>query len=130
MMIDRENVIKGLEIHTKPNSRCIGCPYPNNGLCGDQLYRDALALLKEQEAQNECLMKKCVICPHCKNCDVDENGLPKTGKWILEDEDSNSWECSECGALQQIIDGTPYENGWYFCPHCGTKLDEQVVKWE
>lgn len=48
-MNDLEKVIKGLEIHLKPNSRCMGCPYPNNGLCGDQLYRDALALLKAQE---------------------------------------------------------------------------------
>lgn len=48
-MIDREKVIKGLEIHTKPNSRCVGCPYPNNGLCGDQLYMDALELLTGQE---------------------------------------------------------------------------------
>lgn len=48
-MNDWEKVIKGLEIHLKPNSRCMGCPYPNNGLCGDQLYRDALALLKEQQ---------------------------------------------------------------------------------
>lgn len=54
----------------------------------------------------------------------------KTKKWILDDEDANSWECSECGALQQIIDGMPYENGWYFCPHCGEKLEEQAVKWE
>ena len=45
----REKVIKGLEIHLKPNSRCVGCHYPNNGLCGDQLYRDALSLLKAQE---------------------------------------------------------------------------------
>lgn len=55
-MPDREKVIKGLEIHTKPNSRCVGCPYPNNGLCGDQLYHDALVLLKEQEAK--CLTKE------------------------------------------------------------------------
>ena len=48
-MVDREKVLKGLEIHTKPNSRCVGCPYPNNGLCGDQLYMDALKLLKEQQ---------------------------------------------------------------------------------
>lgn len=50
-MIDREKVVKGLEIHTKPNSRCVECPYPNNGLCRDQLYHDALILLKEQEEQ-------------------------------------------------------------------------------
>ena len=48
-MADLEKVIKGLEVHIKPNSRCVGCPYPNNGLCGDQLYHDALILLKEQE---------------------------------------------------------------------------------
>jgi len=46
-MLDK--VINGLKVHLKPNSRCAGCPYPNNGLCGDQLYRDALALLEEQE---------------------------------------------------------------------------------
>lgn len=50
-MNEREKVIQALEIHLKPNSRCVGCPYPNNGLCGDQLYRDALALLKAQEAR-------------------------------------------------------------------------------
>ena len=61
-MIDREKVIKGLEIHTKPNSRCVGCPYPNNGLCGDQLYRDALALLKEQAE---------IV--HCRDCKFAED---------------------------------------------------------
>ena len=35
---------------------------------------------------------------------------PKTGKWILDDEDANSWECSECGGLLIINDGTPHEN--------------------
>ena len=49
----------------------------------------------------------------------------KTGKWILDDEDANSWECSECGGLLIINDGTPNENDWYFCPYCGSKLEEQ-----
>ena len=53
----------------------------------------------------------------------------KTGKWILDDEDANSWECSECGGLLIINDGTPHENDWYFCPYCGSKLEEQAVKW-
>lgn len=52
----------------------------------------------------------------------------ETGTWILDDEDANSWECSKCGDLLLINDGTPYENGWFFCPHCGTKLEEQAVK--
>lgn len=53
---------------------------------------------------------------------------PKTGVWIPKDDDANLWECSECGELQEIIFGTPYENGWHFCPHCGAKLKEQAVK--
>ena len=33
-----------------------------------------LELLKEKETKDQCLKTKCVICPHCDNCDVDENG--------------------------------------------------------
>ena len=44
-----EKVCKGLEVHIKPNSRCVGCPYPNNGLCGDQLYSDALSMIRQQQ---------------------------------------------------------------------------------
>ena len=47
----------------------------------------------------------------------------KTGHWVLDDEDTNTWECTECGALQIIIDGTPHDNSWFFCPHCGAKLE-------
>ena len=54
----------------------------------------------------------------------------KTGKWILDDEDANSWKCSECGDLLIINDGTPHENNWHFCPYCGTKLEEEKVKWD
>lgn len=68
------------------------------------VYDAAISLLKEQEA--------------------------KTGKWILDDEDANSWECSECGGLLIINDGTPHENDWYFCPYCGSKLEGQAVKWD
>lgn len=33
-----------------------------------------LELLKEKETKDQCLKTKCTICPHCDNCDVDENG--------------------------------------------------------
>ena len=48
-MPDINKVVKGLEAHLKGNSRCEGCPYPNNGLCGDKLMAEALALVKAQE---------------------------------------------------------------------------------
>lgn len=113
MMTDREKIIKELQ-----------------GLSGSKetmrLISDAIALLKEQEDLGTELTNAVELI-HKKNERIEKllkEQEPKTGKWILDDEDANSWECSECGALQQIIDGTPYENGWYFCPHCGTKLEE------
>lgn len=104
--MDREKIIKGLE-----KCKCCECDdctekdasqAPWDCPAYDDFVDSAIAMLKEQE--------------------------PKMGKWILNDEDANSWECSECGDLTLIIDGTPHENGWYFCPHCGTKLKEQTVK--
>lgn len=55
-----------------------------------QAIEEIIVLLKEQEAMNECLKKKCVICPHCANCDVDENGLLK------EQDIVRCKDCSHC----------------------------------
>lgn len=95
-MADREKVIKGLKIHTKPNSRCVGCPYPNNGLCGDQLYMDALVLLKEQEPVSvagpdnyEEYWDREAICP---DCGTHWMSYDKNGKRITK-------YCPGCGRL-------------------------------
>ena len=50
--MDREKVIKGLEICYRPPSKCEDCPYhdlSDEQNCNDVLCLDALALLKEQE---------------------------------------------------------------------------------
>ena len=103
-MTDREKVIKVIECCLNGYSSCHICPYFKDTFseCQRKLHDGVIALLKEQE--------------------------PKTGKWILDDEDANSWECSECGGLLLIDDGTPYENNWHFCPYCGSKLEEEKVK--
>lgn len=88
----REKVIRGLEIHLKPNSRCVGCPYPNNGLCGDQLYRDALALLKAQEQEISRLK-------HHVDCDAAEklsSGCVGYGRGFNDDE-----PCETCKACEK-----------------------------
>ena len=48
----------------------------------------------------------------------------KTGKWI-EQEDYNGdtyYDCSVCGESWTTIEGTPWENGMNFCPHCGADM--------
>lgn len=54
---------------------------------------------------------------------------PKTGHWI---EDTNgtytdnhdTWECSECGHAQILLEGTPKDNDYNYCPNCGAKMFE------
>ena len=48
----------------------------------------------------------------------------KRGKWVEDDDGWNGmiWRCSECDALFTLNDGTPEENEYYFCPHCGADM--------
>jgi rubrerythrin len=92
-----------------------------------------------------CIDDKCYDCPikytdgmvACKAFDNGHKLIPteiiravidemkqqhKTGEWIQFDEDSNTWECSECHTLQMIFDGTPEDNQWSYCPHCGADM--------
>lgn len=93
--MDRDKVIKALECcleheDCNPWTYCANpCPYGvinnGNGKCFAGLMEDALALLKEQETMMQCIKEKCRICPHCSNCDVDEDGLLKkheASPWI------------------------------------------------
>lgn len=44
--------------------------------------------------------------------------------YILEDEDGNTWECSKCGELWQLISGAPKDNNMNYCPSCGRPLNQ------
>ena len=50
----------------------------------------------------------------------------KKGKWIEQDDswDGVYYECSACGEPWTTIDGTPWDNGMNFCPHCGAEMRE------
>lgn len=47
----------------------------------------------------------------------------KHGKWDCRDENSLIYSCSECDDWFMLNEGTPKENGFIFCPHCGAKMD-------
>ena len=46
------------------------------------------------------------------------------GTWkTVEDWDGDEhYQCSECGA-EFVFDGTPSDNDYLYCPHCGAKMD-------
>lgn len=109
-MPDREKVIKGLECHadrTNLSCRPSKCPYFAFDFCGPLLATDALALLKEQEAEISKISNayldlvgkaskqpEIVRCNDCKHYDGDENsrlgtclenGVCSTPDWFCAD---------------------------------------------
>ena len=51
----------------------------------------------------------------------------RTGHWI-EQEDYNLdtfYDCSECGESFSLIDGTPTDNLYNYCPNCGAKMESE-----
>ena len=46
----------------------------------------------------------------------------RVGTWKQIDDDTNIWSCSECDEPFILIEGTPIENKYYYCPHCGAKM--------
>ena len=49
------------------------------------------------------------------------------GKWIYEDSDIGwaDYKCSTCGECYVLEAGTPQEDKYNFCPHCGAKMDKE-----
>lgn len=88
------------------------------------IMRKAYAMLKEQEARMQCIKGKCRICPHCDNCDVDENGLLKEQEAvkIKVKKINDSGRCGRCPNCLIELNETDYPK---FCGFCG-----KAVKWK
>ena len=99
--MDREKVISELDTQIRWIEDIDAHKFP--GWCGATMaMRYAMMLLKEQEA--------------------------KTGKWI-EQEDYNLdtyYDCSMCGNSWSTVEGTPWENGMNYCPHCGARMESII----
>lgn len=91
-MSDREKVIKGLEcaIGIRGRKNCDDCPYDNDFNCigCDIVMRDAIALLKEQEAVVYC--KDCINRHDSINCQMYSEGMDTPDDWYCAD-----GECKE-----------------------------------
>ena len=49
---------------------------------------------------------------------------PKKGKWIETDDgwDGVYYKCSYCKEAFTLIDGTPMDNFYNYCPNCGADM--------
>ena len=115
-MIDREKVIKGIEICLHPGS-CRECPYyrvydTTIEKCAKEMMQDALELLKEPQEQKFFV-------------DIDGKMTPlpiqKHGHWIRSPGFRPDFQCSVCKETY-VGDCRMFK----FCPECGAKMDEEV----
>lgn len=72
-MPDRDKVIKGLEQCISVDETCTGCPYEGT-VCTTTLNSDALALIKEQEAEISFLKGMQLKTIHTQNMSDEDIG--------------------------------------------------------
>ena len=116
--MDKEKVIKGLEICTTRPCYCTDCPYKKECCLDSQdVMEDALSLLKEQEIAYqgavELLQQKMILF---------EDAIQRLKKQeaiepIKQIEQTEWTVCGNCH--NHII------SKWTFCPYCG-----RPIKWE
>ena len=82
---------------------------------------DACALQEEYKAQHSG--KRLLLIDVAPTVDA----VPvRRGKWKRWEDDwdgDDTFECSVCGAAFTLIDGTPEGNDYYYCPHCGARME-------
>lgn len=44
--------------------------------------------------------------------------------YTLVDEDTNTWECSDCREWWSLNSGSPTNNHMKYCPFCGSNITE------
>lgn len=48
----------------------------------------------------------------------------KTGRWIYM-KDCEDWFCSNCKDIFMLLEGTPKDNDYNYCPNCGAKMESE-----
>lgn len=57
---------------------------------------------------------------------ITQSETEETCTYLKWDDDSNAWECSECGEVWMLNADSPKENNMNYCPNCGKKIIEKA----
>ena len=85
---------------------------------------DLIIRLSELRSQYSCFDESERDAYHTLSEAIEALQNQKTGKWVEHEEWYDTYyECSSCGEEFSLIEGTPKDNGYNYCPSCGTKME-------
>ena len=85
----------------------------------DEIQKERDELSDELEGALELVRKK------IKRINKLKENQPKKGHWIAEENyDDVVYRCSACDEEWVTLEGTPFDNGMWYCPHCGADMRE------
>ena len=71
----------------------------------------------------DCIIDLCVKSNSGRDNTIDP---VKHGRWEQPEEidvEEGAFRCNVCGATFCLINGTPEENQYFYCPACGARMD-------
>ena len=90
-------------------------------------FASCTSCIHATDSEDICILRRCVhAIAEIKECYEQKQPERMRGTWIEDDDgwDGVIWRCSACDALFTLINGTPKENEYYFCPHCGARMED------
>ena len=130
-LISRQAAIEAVGVNTWAGARIMQLPPAQPEPCEDTVSRQRL--LSDLKELTAAWGKYPVMAEQIKGVETAigyVETIPsvtperKKGKWIEEDDgwDGVFWRCSECNEPLYLVDGTPVDNEYHFCPNCGADM--------
>jgi hypothetical protein len=119
-LIYRQAAIEALSCSEIPNS-------------SDYISRQTAIDALDKYCEVDCPIRDDKWCPDCQyeefrniiaNLPSADARVVHRGKWRqdISDPDSNVWWCDFCDEPYQLMEGTPKDNAYNFCPNCGADM--------
>lgn len=84
--------------------------------------------LHQKILNNDSLMKEVTESELLALAEAKEKQMPKN--WIAEyiGDGDFAWKCPSCKDMFVLIDGTPQDNNYNYCPSCGQSMAESKTE--
>ena len=94
-------------------------------LCKEGAEEEQIMDLVSREAVNKLLHRQREMQSYVNQLPAYAGVVRKVGVWIEKDgwDGDVYYDCSACGESWTTIEGTPWDNGMNYCPHCGAKME-------